>query len=141
MENSNSTNSATETKTKFCKCCGTKIPEDAVICTACGCQVEELKQANNQPQITINNDNKSINANVNTNTNTNINTNSASNSTPKNKWVAFFLCFFLGYFGAHKFYEGKTGMGILYLFTFGLLSIGWIIDIFVILCKPNPYYV
>lgn len=27
-------------KTKFCKHCGTQIPEDAVICTACGRQVE-----------------------------------------------------------------------------------------------------
>ena len=32
-------------KTKFCKHCGAKIPPDAVICTACGRQVEELKKA------------------------------------------------------------------------------------------------
>lgn len=25
----------------------------------------------------------------------------------KNKWVAFFLCLFLGYLGVHKFYEGR----------------------------------
>lgn len=59
----------------------------------------------------------------------------------KNKWVAFLLCFFLGYLGAHKFYEGKIGMGILYLFTAGLFGIGWIVDIIRILLKPNPYYV
>ena len=81
------------------------------------------------------------------NTNTNVNTNQVSNNayyrggTPKNKWVAFLLCFFLGGFGAHKFYEGKIGMGILYLFTGGLFFIGWLIDLIILLCKPNPYYV
>lgn len=58
----------------------------------------------------------------------------------KKKWVAFFLCLFLGPFGAHKFYEGKVGMGVLYLFTFGLAAVGWIVDIFVILSKPGPLY-
>ena len=58
-----------------------------------------------------------------------------------NKWIAALLCFFLGLFGAHKFYEGKIGMGILYLFTAGLFGIGAFIDFIVILTKPNPYYV
>ncbi len=59
----------------------------------------------------------------------------------KNKWAAFFLCFFLGIMGAHKFYEGKAGMGILYLFTAGLFGLGWFVDLIALLCKPNPYYV
>ena len=79
---------------------------------------------------------------VNTNTNTNVNKNiNAGNGRAKNKWVAFVLCLLLGYLGAHKFYEGKTGIGLLYLFTMGLLGIGWIVDTIVILFKPNPYYV
>ena len=57
------------------------------------------------------------------------------------KWVSFGLCLFLGAIGAHKFYEGKTMLGILYLFTGGLFSLGWFIDIFVILSKNDPYYV
>ena len=60
---------------------------------------------------------------------------------PKNKWAAFFLCLFVGLFGAHKFYEGKIGMGILYILTVGLFGIGWIIDTIVILFKANQYYV
>ncbi len=60
---------------------------------------------------------------------------------PKNKWVAFLLCLFLGVLGAHKFYEGKAGMGILYLFTAGLCGIGALVDLISILLKPNPYYV
>lgn len=59
----------------------------------------------------------------------------------KNKWVALLLCVFFGFFGAHKFYEGKIGMGLLYFFTEGLLTIGWVVDIFILLFKPNPYYV
>ena len=60
---------------------------------------------------------------------------------PKNKWVALLLCFFLGLFGAHKFYEGEAGMGVLYLLTLGLFGIGVVIDFIALLAKPNPYYV
>lgn len=138
MENNtvpNTENTAAQEKTKFCKHCGAKIPEAAVICTHCGCQVEEMKHGE-QPSIVINN------ANTNTNTNTNTNVNAAMFGVRmKNKWVAFFLCLFLGYFGAHKFYEGKAGMGILYLLTAGLFGFGWAIDCIVLLFKPNPYYV
>ncbi len=123
-------------KTKFCKHCGTKIPEDAVICTACGRQVEEIKSAATQPNIVINNENSSVNTNINKNTNS-VN----GYGRAKNKWVALLLCIFLGFFGAHKFYEGKAGMGILYIFTGGLFCIGVVIDFFVILAKPNPYFV
>ena len=55
--------------------------------------------------------------------------------------IAFFLCLFLGFYGAHKFYEGRIGMGILYLFTAGLFCFGWIVDCVRLLAKPNPYYV
>ncbi|EHQ29999.1 NINE protein [Mucilaginibacter paludis] len=48
----------------------------------------------------------------------------------KSKSTAYILWFFLGVFGAHKFYLNKTGMGIVYLFTAGIFGIGWIIDIF-----------
>ncbi|MDE6260587.1 MAG: TM2 domain-containing protein [Oscillospiraceae bacterium] len=51
------------------------------------------------------------------------------------------LCVFLGFLGAHKFYERKIGMGILYIFTFGIFGIGWLIDIITILFKPVIYYV
>lgn len=119
--------------TKFCKFCGVKVPVQAVICPSCGGQIEELRQAQ-QPNIVI--------TNTNTNTNTNMN---GGNGVPyrraRNKWVALLLCLFLGEIGAHKFYEGKIGMGILYLFTGGIFLIGWIIDLFALLFKPNPYYI
>ena len=130
-------NATESVKTKFCKHCGAKIPEDAVICTACGRQVEEIKSQSAQPNIVINNDNSSVN----TNTNVNKNTVAAVGGRARNKWVAFCLCLFLGGIGAHKFYEAKAGMGILYIFTCGLFGIGIIIDLITILCKPNTYYV
>ncbi|MFW5671069.1 MAG: TM2 domain-containing protein, partial [Acetivibrio ethanolgignens] len=58
---------------------------------------------------------------------------------PKNKWISLLLCIFT--VCGHKFYEGKIGMGILYLFTFGLFGIGLFIDIISLIMKPNPYYV
>lgn len=75
------------------------------------------------------------------NVNTNTNTVRVVHGREKNKWVAFFLCLLLGVIGAHKFYEGKVGMGILYIFTFGLAGVGVVIDLIAILLKPNPYYV
>ena len=47
----------------------------------------------------------------------------------KNQTIAFFLCFFGGYFGLHQFYSGRVGMGILYLFTAGFCGVMWIVDI------------
>lgn len=52
----------------------------------------------------------------------------------KNKTTALLLCIFLGVFGAHKFYVGKLGIGLLYLFTGGLFGIGWVIDIILVAC-------
>lgn len=50
----------------------------------------------------------------------------------KSKTVALLLCIFLGILGIHRFYVGKVGTGILYLFTYGLFGIGWIVDIILI---------
>lgn len=52
------------------------------------------------------------------------------NTSSKSKTTALMLCLFLGEFGAHYFYVGRFGMGLLYLLTLGLFGIGWIVDIF-----------
>lgn len=56
------------------------------------------------------------------------------------KWVALLLCLFLGVVGAHKFYERKIGIGIVYIFTGGLFGIGVIVDIIRLIVKPGSVY-
>lgn len=55
--------------------------------------------------------------------------NYVTQTSDKKKGTALILCIFLGIFGAHYFYVGRFGKGILYLFTGGLFIIGWIVDI------------
>lgn len=50
----------------------------------------------------------------------------------KNQTTAILLAIFLGEFGAHRFYCGKIGTGILWLLTCGCFGIGWIIDIVIL---------
>lgn len=71
----------------------------------------------------------------------NQNTNMLKSGRACDKSISLILCILFGYLGAHKFYEGKSGLGILYLFTVGLFFIGWIGDILSLLQKPQTYYV
>lgn len=43
-----------------------------------------------------------------------------------------YLFWLLGFMGAHRFYLGKQVSGCIWFFTFGLLGIGWLIDLFLI---------
>jgi TM2 domain-containing membrane protein YozV len=44
------------------------------------------------------------------------------------------LCFFVGFFGVHRFYVGKVGTGIAMLLTFGGFGIWSLIDFIMIAC-------
>lgn len=123
-----------------CPSCGADVTPGAAFCPNCGAELPKTPQQAQQaakaapapqpqpaqqPTIVINN------------SNTNTNTNKASGvdmmTSPKSRWLALALCFFLGEFGIHRFYVGKIGSGILYLCTCGLFGIGWILDFFKIL--------
>lgn len=108
---------------KYCRGCGRQLAANADYCPVCGAPANQ--SAYQQPNVIINN----------------VNNVPIRTGREKNKWVAFLLCLFLGYLGAHRFYEGKIGTGILYLFTAGLFCVGWLIDCIILLTKPNPYYV
>lgn len=61
----------------------------------------------------------------------------AERKSTRSRLVALVLCIILGVFGAHRFYVGKIGTGLLYLFTWGLFGIGWLADVIILLLgKP-----
>lgn len=97
----------------FCPRCGRQIPDSSEFCNFCGARTNNVVISTGPYPAGI---------------------------VPKNKWVSLLLCFFLGVFGAHKFYEGKILLGIVYLFTLGLFGIGVIVDFIVLLFKSNPYF-
>ena len=125
-----------ENNQKYCKHCGQLIDKDCVVCPKCGKQVEDLR--NDDKPIIINN---SSSSSASAAASASASQYQGNRLREKNKWVAFFLCLFLGFFGAHKFYEGKILFGVIYIFTFGLFGIGWLVDLIILLLKPNPYYV
>jgi TM2 domain-containing membrane protein YozV len=43
-----------------------------------------------------------------------------------------YVLWLLGFTGSHRFYFGKPISGTIYFFTFGLLGLGWLIDLFLI---------
>jgi TM2 domain-containing membrane protein YozV len=58
---------------------------------------------------------------------------STATSSDKKILPAFLLCFFLGIFGAHRFFVGKIGTGVLQLLTLGGLGIWALIDFIMII--------
>ncbi len=46
-------------------------------------------------------------------------------------YLLWLLCF-IGFFGIHRFYNGKWITGLIWFFTGGLLLIGQIVDLFLI---------
>lgn len=108
----------------FCSKCGKEIDNQAIVCPSCGVATSNYSAPQSpqaQPNIIINN------------TNTNTNTNAGFGYVNKSKWTAFFLCLFLGCLGAHRFYVGKTGTGIIWLLTAGFGGFGALIDLIFIL--------
>ena len=90
---------------KYCVHCGNELLDEAIICPKCGCASESTKKAE-----------------------------VLSNSSSKSRLLALLLCIFVGGFGVHRFYVGKIGTGILWLFTGGCLGIGTLIDVIIIAC-------
>jgi len=43
-----------------------------------------------------------------------------------------YILWIFGFTGAHRFYYGKPVTGTIWVFTLGLLGLGWLIDVFLI---------
>ena len=56
-----------------------------------------------------------------------------SEISPCSRSITLLLCFFIGYFGAHRFYTGKIGTAFIMIATLGGLGIWVIIDLAMIL--------
>lgn len=70
-------------------------------------------------------------ANESTNLKVNVTRNISTGSDTHSKTIGYLLWIF-GFTGAHRFYYGKPISGTIWLFTFGLLGIGWLVDLFLI---------
>jgi TM2 domain-containing membrane protein YozV len=56
------------------------------------------------------------------------------NSQSQNQWiVVLLLAFFLGFIGAHRFYVGKNGTGILMILTVGGIGLWVLYDLIIII--------
>lgn len=55
-----------------------------------------------------------------------------ANVSDKSRGIAFMLAILLGVFGAHRFYVGKTGTGVLMLCTVGGLGIWYLYDVIMV---------
>lgn len=89
---------------KYCSSCGEIIDEEAEICPECGVRVKEKSESNN---VNINMENNQVQ------------NQSGQKDEPatsnKSKNLAGLLGILLGGIGAHKFYVGQPGRGLLFL--------------------------
>lgn len=145
----------------YCKNCGTKLDDGSRFCSSCGTEIgvqavraEQRQTTQAYRPIVIQTEikpNLRLDAEydgcvrISYQSDESISGSSALDaymmSRRRKKWNAVLLCLFLGIFGAHKFYEGKTALGILYIFTCGLFFVGVVVDLISLLGKPDPYYV
>jgi TM2 domain/zinc-ribbon domain len=88
----------------FCPNCGRELSDQALTCPNCGHPMASAASPSGQAPQTI------------------------RNISPKSRLAVVLLSIFLGWLGIHRFYVGKVGTGILWLFTAGLFGIGNLID-------------
>lgn len=103
----------------YCSKCGKELVDTAVICPGCGTPTPLYNQqaAQSQPSQQVN---------------VVVNQSDKVAVGMKNKWVTLVLCVLLGVFGVHRFYVGKIGTGLIWLFTIGVFGFGWIVDVVMI---------
>ena len=56
------------------------------------------------------------------------NANGSGSFPVKSKIITLIVCILFGWGGFHRFYTGHVIVGLLYMFSFGMLGIGWALD-------------
>ncbi len=88
----------------YCKNCGMLSSENATFCSNCGTRLKGAYDPYSYDQVS------------------------------NRDWlITLLFCVLLGYLGAHRFYTGKIGTGILMLITFGGFGIWVLIDLIYII--------
>lgn len=119
----------------FCKSCGTKMNDNQIVCLSCGCSAGTGSEfcANCGGKLNPNSV-ACLNCGVASSFGAAQIQGKDSNVSDKDWLITLLICLFVGGLGIHRFYVGKTGTGILWLFTLGCFGIGSIIDLIMILC-------
>ena len=123
----------------FCAYCGKVVNNDAKNCPNCGTEIVIPKNMPSEPLYSEIEQSPYRSPNA-------AEAPASDSAVPvgmkeKKKWTAFVLCLLFGMLGAHRFYEGKKATAFLWMFTGGFFGVGYIIDLIILFCKPNPYYV
>ncbi len=95
----------------FCGTCGFPLEKNAQFCGECGTALYRSHEQKTFPDKPKNKPDRKTKTQV----------FSSTGDGSKNKATATLLALFLGAFGAHKFYMGSWGWGIIYLLTCWLL--------------------
>lgn len=116
---------------KLCPYCSGEIEAEAKVCTHCGMKIKAKKEKKTSTQ----------ESSQNTYEDQLYGAMGLEKVGPLNKLITLLLCVFLGIFGAHKLYEQKYTMALLYLITGGFCGLGVLLDLYLILQRPQTYYV
>ena len=115
-----------EVQGNFCGNCGAPVPQES--------RIENDSYKSNPYSNSWDTDyNKFSNDSGSTYYNNYSHTTTYSVASNKSKIVALVLCFLFGIFGIHRFYVGKVGTGLIWLFTGAIGGLGWIVDLILIL--------
>ena len=103
-----------------CEYCGSYVPDNRNKCEACGAWCVDSEKPENADA--------AKSASVADKINAAADKIKLSNGAVHASTV-FILCLLLGYFGIHRFIQGKIFTGFVWLFTGGLFFLGYIFDV------------